>query len=244
MAGRGIEFVTRKCITYLHCNLNISYNLQRMRSNLRTFKKHFKKVKWHKPTWYSKLWALVFFVAALPIITFTLGVEYQKTISTLDYLENLIASNRGNYISVSHGSSDNEVKMTIYKPADAGSYAKKIADFEAGKFGNKSLLDVIAPSDFVARDVIVKLVKPYDIQRETANVTAGQVQSQVKLQVTNFVVENGTAFVELNIDNDGFAGVSFVKDYANPIIRRSLLQFPEIKKVIFGPAKFEQPPQF
>ncbi len=224
----------------MHLIFDMRYNIKRMQFNWRTFKKHWKKIKWTKVTWYSKLAALVFFIAVVPVITFTLGAEYQKTLTSLGNSSMLEMSLDG-FVPRSHDDQNGMVAITIYKPADAALYAKKIADFESGKFGNKNVIQIMTKDDFVSEQVSVKLPEPYDIVRETANAAAMQVDSEVgPLKVTNFVVENGTAYVELNIDTDGWAGVSFVKDYANPIIRQTLLQFPQITRVIFGPAKFQK----
>lgn len=41
-------------------------------------------LKWNEVTWYSKLFALIFFIAIFPTITFCIGREYQKTIDSLN----------------------------------------------------------------------------------------------------------------------------------------------------------------
>lgn len=45
-----------------------------------------------------------------------------------------------------------------------------------------------------------------------------------------------TAYIMLDIDFDGWAGVSLFRAAANPVITKNLLQFPAIKYVVFGPA--------
>ena len=40
-------------------------------------------IKFNEVTWYSKLAALIFFLIALPTLTFYMGVEYQKTAQML-----------------------------------------------------------------------------------------------------------------------------------------------------------------
>ena len=42
-----------------------------------------KKIEWNKVTWYSKLLALILFVA-LPFIGFYYGMEYEKTLTSID----------------------------------------------------------------------------------------------------------------------------------------------------------------
>jgi hypothetical protein len=43
-------------------------------------------IPWHKVTWYTKLGALLLFVVVVPIISFYIGREYQKTIEALAVL--------------------------------------------------------------------------------------------------------------------------------------------------------------
>ena len=45
-----------------------------------------------------------------------------------------------------------------------------------------------------------------------------------------------TAYVMLDIDFNGWAGVSAVKAAIKPVIEKNILQFPEVKNVVFGPA--------
>ncbi len=42
------------------------------------------KIKWNEYTWYSKLAAVIFFLAIFPIWTFYLGTQYQKTVDALE----------------------------------------------------------------------------------------------------------------------------------------------------------------
>jgi hypothetical protein len=41
------------------------------------------RIEWNHVTWYSKLGAVIFFLAILPVITFFIGSEYQKTVQIL-----------------------------------------------------------------------------------------------------------------------------------------------------------------
>lgn len=38
-----------------------------------------KKLQWNEVTWYSKLLSIVFFIAVLPVLTFYIGREYERT---------------------------------------------------------------------------------------------------------------------------------------------------------------------
>lgn len=46
------------------------------------------RIEWNTVTWYSKLGAVIFFLAIFPIICFSLGKEYQKTIDFLEENKN------------------------------------------------------------------------------------------------------------------------------------------------------------
>lgn len=37
------------------------------------------KIEWNKVTWYSKLAAVILFIGILPVWTFYLGTQYEKT---------------------------------------------------------------------------------------------------------------------------------------------------------------------
>ncbi len=41
-------------------------------------------IEWNKVTWYSKLGAVLLFIVVVPVITFVIGKEYQKTIDVLE----------------------------------------------------------------------------------------------------------------------------------------------------------------
>src|SRR5581483_8299212 len=45
-------------------------------------------IKWNEYTWYSRLAALIVFILLLPILTFYLGVQYQKTADVLSLSAN------------------------------------------------------------------------------------------------------------------------------------------------------------
>jgi len=41
-------------------------------------------IKWNEYTWYSKLAALIFFIGVLPCLTFYIGMQYEKTIQSIN----------------------------------------------------------------------------------------------------------------------------------------------------------------
>ena len=55
-------------------------------------------------------------------------------------------------------------------------------------------------------------------------------------------MKDGTAFYLLNIDRDGWAGVSFTRAYCHLIIEKTLLQqFKTVKRVVWNEAPGESP---
>jgi len=36
-------------------------------------------IKWNKVTWYSKLGAIILFILVVPILTFYIGTQYERT---------------------------------------------------------------------------------------------------------------------------------------------------------------------
>lgn len=55
-----------------------------------------------------------------------------------------------------------------------------------------------------------------------------------QVELTAFTLVNGTAYVSLNYDQDGWAGVSIYDGQVSPIIEKTLLQFPSVKRVVRG----------
>jgi len=70
-----------------------------------------------------------------------------------------------------------------------------------------------------------------------AEVAANQIKlggGPAQAVVTHFTVQNGTAYIVFNIDEDGWTGVSFALNKVHPIVERTLLLYPDITKVVFG----------
>jgi hypothetical protein len=47
-------------------------------------------VQFHTVTWYSRILALIFFLAVLPVWTFYISIQYQKTVDQLEYKNNYV----------------------------------------------------------------------------------------------------------------------------------------------------------
>jgi hypothetical protein len=89
-----------------------------------------------------------------------------------------------------------------------------------------------------------KVVVPYsaDVIRANADAAAkeaGPTQAGATT-IAYFRIENGTAYVLLNIDCDGWAGVSFSWAACHPIVEKTLLQFKSIQRVVWDAAPDEK----
>jgi len=120
------------------------------------------------------------------------------------------------------------IKVTVLLPADEQKYNEMITgeqDFERA-----------AELPFVKKKVFV----PYstDLIRASADAAAKELgPSQAgPTTISHLKVENGTAYVLLNIDRDGWAGVSFSWARCHPVVERTLLQFKNIKRVVWDEA--------
>lgn len=70
-----------------------------------------------------------------------------------------------------------------------------------------------------------------------AEVAANQIGlggGPARAEVTHFSIVNGTAYILLNIDQDGWTGVSFAQSKVHPIVVHTLRLYPGIGNVVFG----------
>ena len=107
-------------------------------------------------------------------------------------------------------------------PADVHKYKEMIngGDFTAA-----------AELPFVKKKVVV----PYstDVIRASADAAAKQMHTRGGPTIIYLKIRHGTAYVLLNIDHDGWAGVSFSEARSHPVIEKTLLQFKNIKRVVW-----------
>jgi len=89
-----------------------------------------------------------------------------------------------------------------------------------------------------------RLVVPYsrDRVRASADAAASEMgMTQLGLgKIDYWKVENGTVYVLLNIDTDGWAGVMFSRARYHPIVEKTLLQFKSVKRVVWDGALGDQ----
>ena len=126
------------------------------------------------------------------------------------------------------------MEVTVLVPADVQKYDEMITgeqDFKGA-----------AELPFVTKKVVV----PYstDLIRATAEAAAKEMgPSQAgPTTVVYLKIENGTAYVLLNIDLDGWAGVSFSWARYHTVVEKTLLQFKKVKRVVWYEAPDEQRP--
>ena len=118
-----------------------------------------------------------------------------------------------------------QTKVTFLAPDDSKAYTEyMLAPLNAEKQGPKTW-------SYIKKTVCV----PYttDIIKASAQAAVGE---SIASKIIYFKIENGTAYILLEMDVDGWAGVSFTIATTHPIIEQTLLQFPQIKKVVFDHA--------
>lgn len=122
------------------------------------------------------------------------------------------------------------MEVTVLVPADVQKYNEMITgeqDFKAA-----------AELPFVRKKVVV----PYstDVIRASADAAAKEMPSQGGPIIIYLKIEKGNAYVLLNIDRDGWAGVSFSWARCHPVVEKTLLQFKNIKRVVWDEAPGEK----
>ena len=115
-------------------------------------------------------------------------------------------------------------------PDDTNLYKQRMANFV--QIGG---VDPLLSQVFVKKYLAVSYTG--DIQKASAEAAAQQFTTgggPEKVLVNYFKVQSWTAYVVLNIDENGRAWVSVSIAIIHPVVEKTLLQFPTIKKVVFG----------
>ena len=120
-----------------------------------------------------------------------------------------------------------KIDISILVPENIDAYNKAMTNYL--QEGGKNPLDKWL---FVKK--ILSIPYTTDIIRASADAAAGELITQTKASVSYFKIQGDTAYVLLNIDLDGWAGVSVSIGRIHPLVEKTLLQFPQIKKVVFG----------
>jgi hypothetical protein len=123
------------------------------------------------------------------------------------------------------------MEVTVLVPADTHAYGEMIAGEQDSQRA--------AAMPFVKKRVVV----PYsgDLLRASAEAAAREVgpTQMGPPTVAYWKIEDGTAFVLLNVDTDGWTGVSFTRAYSHGLVEKTLLQFRNIKRVVWDEAPGE-----
>jgi hypothetical protein len=128
-------------------------------------------------------------------------------------------------------SRDRTMWVTVFVPTDPQAYGAMITDEQD--------FQRAAAMPFVKKHVVV----PYsrDLLRASADAAATEIgpTQMGPATIVYWKIEDGTAFVLLNIDTDGWAGVMFTRAYGHPIVEKTLLRFKNIKQVVWDEAPGE-----
>lgn len=120
------------------------------------------------------------------------------------------------------------MEVTVFIPANPQAYGDMITGVQDFRRA--------AAMPFIKKQVVV----PYsrDSLRASADAAASAAGS-TQMGPTTIVylkIKKGTAYVLLNIDCDGWAGVSYSQAWCHPIVEKTLLQFRNIKRVVWDKA--------
>ena len=124
-----------------------------------------------------------------------------------------------------------QIQVTIMVPENESAYADAV-------IGSNFIIDNPAYKwPFKKKTMNV----PYsaDIIRASAEAAAEEIPTKggpAHATINYLKVENNIAYVLLNIDEDGWAGVSYSKALIHPLVEKTLMQFPQIKKIIWDNA--------
>ena len=115
-------------------------------------------------------------------------------------------------------------------PENEQDYLGKMAEFvQTG--GN----DPLKTWQFVKKELQVPFTN--DPIKASAEAAAAEIPTSggpAGAAVTYLKIQNKTAYVVLEMDINGWAGVSVSIAKIHPLVEKTLLQFPEISKVVFG----------
>jgi len=119
--------------------------------------------------------------------------------------------------------------ITIMVPQNIDSYKKNMTEFvQTGG------VDPLLTTTFIKKEITIPYTK--DLIQASAQAAAQEIAPSggpAKASVAYFKITNNTAYVLLDIDVNGWAGVSVSIGMIHPLVEKTLLQFPEITNVVF-----------
>ncbi|MBE7215500.1 hypothetical protein MK852_09690 [Shewanella benthica] len=118
-------------------------------------------------------------------------------------------------------------QIQIILPKYMGKYKQQMTEF--AQFGGDNPFQSVE----MTHQVLIQEVEAKALAQRIAQtmLTDGFV---VAGEVSDFNIDNGTAYIVFGMDEDGWAGVSVAMAEIRPLVELNLLQYPEINKVHFG----------
>lgn len=115
-------------------------------------------------------------------------------------------------------------------PQNIADYVKQVDEYTSSGGKNPALTWTFDTQEVTAPEGSTTLAY-------AAEVAANQIKTgggPSHVAVMHFRVMGDTAYVLLNIDKDGWTGVSFAINKIHPLVERTILLDTSIKKVVFG----------
>ncbi len=126
--------------------------------------------------------------------------------------------------------------IVIIVPEDMDAYQKMMIDHVQA--GGPDPLEKI---QFVKKEIeAVSNVNQLEAAANAAAAEIGTGGGPDKAEVGYFKQRQDSIYILLNIDKDGWAGVSVARAQIHPLVEKTLLNFPEVKSVTFGYAKGDE----
>ena len=123
--------------------------------------------------------------------------------------------------------------VTIMVPENDSAYKEKMIEFIQGGCENP-----LITTTFIKKEVTIPYTR--DIVKASAQAAAEDIYPASAStggpgvdSVAYLKIQNDTSYILLNMDIVGWAGVSVAVGIVHPVIEKTLLQFPEIKHVVF-----------
>lgn len=126
--------------------------------------------------------------------------------------------------------------VTIMVPENMDTYRKQMTEFV--QVGGT---DPLKTTKFIPK--IIPVLPTTDIIQASATAAAEQFTANGgpgKVTLNYLKIQDGTAYVLLNIDLDWWAGVSVSLAIIHPVVEKTILQFPAIHTVVFGYAPWDK----
>lgn len=119
--------------------------------------------------------------------------------------------------------------IAIVVPADLEKYESAMTEY--AQVGGANPLDTM---DFTQK--VLEIPETENVALATAAAAAAEIKihgDQIPT-VEYFEVQNETAYIQLNIDLDAWAGISVAIAKIRPLVEMSLLELPEVDSVVWG----------